>query len=90
MKVLIVEDNEQKKDSIIRLLKNHPIVEDAREGLKMMYDLAYQNIKITTIVYSETEIYNEQVEYLKEIEYPFLGQAKSPESLEELIKNFCF
>lgn len=128
MKVLIVEDNEQKKDNIIRLLEkegitdyktekfvckvfrkvrftqfnllitdlgiprfiDRPIVEDQREGLKMMYDLAYNDIKIPTIVYSETEIYDDQIEYLKEIEYPFLGQAKNLESLEKIIKNFCF
>lgn len=128
MKVLIVEDNESKKDNIIRLLEkegitdyktekfvtkvfqkvretqfnllitdlgiprfmDRPIVEDAREGLKMMYDLAYEDIKIPTIVCSETEIYDDQIEYLKEIEYPFLGQAKSLESLEKIIKNFCF
>lgn len=127
MRVLIVEDNEAKKDNIIRLLEkegitdyktekfvtkvfqkvretqfnllitdlgiprfiDRAIVEDAREGLKMMYDLAYEDIKIPTIVYSETEIYDEQVEHLKEIEYPFLGQAKSFESLEKMIKNFC-
>lgn len=127
MRVLIVEDNEEKKDNIIRLLEkegitdyktekfvtkvfqkvretqfnllitdlgiprfiDRAIVEDAREGLKMMYDLAYEDIKIPTIVYSETEIYDEQVEHLKEIEYPFLGQAKSFESLEKMIKNFC-
>lgn len=65
------------------------IVEDAREWLKMMYDLAYEDTKIPTIVYSETKIYDEQVEHLKEIEYPFLGQAKSFESLEKMIKNFC-
>lgn len=128
MKVLIVEDNEAKKDNIIRLLEKQgitdyktekfvtkvfqkvkktqfdllitdlgiprfidcPIVKDAREGLKMMYDLAYVDIKIPTIVYSETEIYDEQVERLKEIEYPFLGQAKSIESLEKMIKDFIF
>lgn len=128
MRVLIVEDNEAKKDNIIRLLEkeeitdyktekfvtkvfqkvretqfsllitdlgiprfiDNPIVEDAREGLKMMYDLAYEDIKIPTIIYSKTEIYDEQVEYLKEIEYPFLGQARSVESLEKMIKNFAF
>ena len=127
MKVLIVEDNEVKKDNIIRLLEkegitdyktekfvtevfqkvretqfdllitdlgiprfvDYPIVEDAREGLKMMYDLAYDDIKIPTIVCSETEIYDEQVEYLEEMEYPFLGQSKSFESLKKMIKNFC-
>ena len=127
MRVLIVEDNEAKKDNIIRLLEKEgitdyktekfvtrvfqkvretqfsllitdlgiprfiddPIVEDAREGLKMLYDLAYEDIKIPTIIYSKTEIYDEQVENLKEIEYPFLGQARSFESLEKIIKNFC-
>ena len=128
MRVLIVEDNEAKKDNIIRLLEkegitdyktekfvtkvfqkvrktqfsllitdlgiprfiDNPIVEDVREGLKMMYDLAYEDIKIPTIIYSKTEIYDEQVEYLEEIEYPFLGQARSVESLEKMIKNFAF
>ena len=69
---------------------DNPIVEDVREGLKMMYDLAYEDIKIPTIIYSKTEIYDEQVEYLEEIEYPFLGQARSVESLEKMIKNFAF
>lgn len=73
---------------ISRFIDN-PIVEDAREGLKMMYDLAHENIKIPTIIYSKTEIYDEQVENLKEIAYPFLGKARSFESLKKMIKNFC-
>ena len=55
----------------------------------MMYDLAHENIKIPTIIYSKTEIYDEQVENLKEIAYPFLGKARSFESLKKMIKNFC-
>jgi len=67
---------------------DNPVVEDPREGLKMMNDLAYMNIRIPTIIYSETDIYDEQVEYLKDIEYPFLGQVNSIEDLEVLIKKF--
>lgn len=67
---------------------DNPVVENPREGLKMMNDLAYMNIRIPTIIYSETDIYDEQVEYLKEIEYPFLGQVNSIEDLEILLKKF--
>ena len=67
---------------------DHPYVEDEREGLKMMYDLGYEKIIIPTIIYSSTEIFPEQVEYLKEMEYPFLGQVEEVSELEIELRKF--
>lgn len=64
-----------------------PTVEDEREGLKMLFDLEQEGIKIPTLIYSNTDIYEEQVEYLEEIKYPIYGQSKSIEELEFHLVN---
>jgi len=64
---------------------DYPVVEDIKEGLKMMYDLSYMEKEIPTIIYSETELSEEEKAYLNEIEYPYLGQAKNKEELKEKI-----
>lgn len=129
MKILIVEDNYQKNQNIINLLKKLEIsdyttekyvskvlqkilimgntydliitdlglprfidrgIEDKKEGLKMLYDLSYKNINIPAIIYSKTEIHDEQLNYLNELEYPFIGQANDLESLEKMMIDFVF
>jgi len=47
--------------------------------------VSYMEKEIPTIIYSETELSEEEKAYLNEIEYPYLGQAKNKEELKEKI-----
>lgn len=125
MKVLIVEDNNRKKEEIKEVLEGYgitdistevfvsrvfqranqeefdfivtdlglprfldkPVVEDPKEGLKMLYDLAYDEKRIPAVIYSTTELLDEQIAYLGEIEYPYFGQATNKEELQEKVGN---
>lgn len=126
MRVLIVEDNDLKRDKAISILKKLGIkeiltekyvsrvlqridilnpdliitdlglprfidsmrVEDYLEGLKMLYDLTYMNKRIPTIIFSETLIPEEKIEYLSYLKYPYFGQAKKVDELSCLIDKF--
>lgn len=83
--------NQEEFDFIItdlglpRFLDN-PIVEDPKEGLKMLYDLAYDEKKIPAIIYSTTELLDEQINYLNELEYPYYGQATNKDELQEKVE----
>lgn len=59
-----------------------PIIEDEREGLKMLFDLERDGIKIPALIYSTTDLYQHHINYLEDIEYPIYGQAKNMEELE--------
>lgn len=65
-----------------------PIIEDEREGLKMLFDLARDGIKIPALIYSTTDLYKQHINYLEEIEYPIYGQAKNIEELESNLVYF--
>lgn len=63
-------------------------VENRLEGLLMLYDLAYEEIFIPTIIYSTTNVPKEKIAYLEDLEYPFIGQAQSMSELDTLIKEY--
>lgn len=65
-----------------------PIIEDEREGLKMLFDLERDDIKIPALIYSTTDLYEHHINYLEEIEYPIYGQAKNIEELESNLVYF--
>lgn len=67
---------------------DNPIVENPKEGLYMLYDLSYDEINIPTIIYSETELYDGQIQELQDIKYPYLGQAKNQKELEEILQKY--
>jgi len=63
-------------------------VENSLEGLEFLTILAYRNINIPTIVYSTTEIPQDSIDYIKELDYPYLEQAKDIFSLMEALTNY--
>lgn len=63
-------------------------VENPLEGLDMLIGLAIRRIKIPTIIFSTTDIPNTSIEYLTDLEYPYLGQAKNIGDLTNLIDKF--
>ena len=67
---------------------DHPIVVDAKEGLKMLYDLSYQDQYIPAIIYSTTQISEEEKAYTKDIKYPVLGQVTTDTELDEKIQEY--
>ena len=64
------------------------IRKDEREGLIVLYELAYRNIIVPIVVNSSTLLTEEDKDNIKELEYPLIGQATDMIELEEIIKSF--
>lgn len=64
-------------------------VNDSIEGYYMLLELAYRDIFIPAVVYSTTEVPQEELIDLREVlEYPYLGQARDIETLMLLLQIF--
>lgn len=87
-----VKVRKEKYDLIISDLglPRHPNaeVENSLVGIEMLTIFAYKNILIPTIVYSTTEIPEEDIDYLKELDFPYLGQARDISSLMDILSSY--
>ncbi len=63
-------------------------VENPLEGLEFLTILINKNINIPTIVFSTTEIPQDSIDYLKETDFHYLGQATDMISLMEELANY--
>lgn len=63
-------------------------VESSLSGMTMLIELAYRKVQIPTIIYSSTDIPQNDLDELKELDYPMLGQAKHNSELHSLLEEY--
>lgn len=69
-------------------LRRGESVRNETEGYRMLCDLAFEKIEIPTIIFSSTELDEGKVEYLEDVEYPLLGQARDAKELRDQVQRF--
>lgn len=62
------------------------MVKNPLEGILMLQSLAHKDILVPTIVFSTTDIPEEDTRELEEFDFPFIGQARDTQTLRNLIQ----
>ena len=57
-------------------------------GYRMLCELAYNQVSIPTIVFSKDNLYEEQIEYLKNLGCPFIDKTINIDELETSLDKY--